>query len=49
MLKLGISLSKLGKNEDSCAAFLEMQNKFPSLQNRLRKRLLKEMTVGGCN
>ena len=49
MLKLGISLSKLGKNEDSCAAFMEMQNKFPNLRNRLRKRLLKEMTVGGCN
>ena len=49
MLKLGISLAKLGKSEDSCAAFLEMQNKFPNLQNRLRKRLLKEMTVGGCN
>ena len=49
MLKLGISLAKLGKSEDSCAAFLEMQNKFPNLRNRLRKRLLKEMTVGGCN
>ena len=49
MLKLGISLAKLGKSEDSCAAFLEMQNKFPTLRNRLRKRLLKEMTVGGCN
>ena len=49
MLKLGISLAKLGKSEDSCAAFLEMQNKFSSLRNRLRKRLLKEMTVGGCN
>jgi len=49
MLKLGISLSKLGKIEDSCAAFVEMQNKFPNLRNRLRKRLLKEMTVGGCN
>ena len=49
MLKLGISLAKLGKNDDSCAAFLEIQNKFPNLRNRLRKRLLKEMTVGGCN
>ena len=49
MLKLGISLAKLGKSEDSCAAFLEMQNKFPNLRNRLRKRLLKELTVGGCN
>ncbi len=49
MLKLGISLAKLGKSDDSCAAFLEMQNKFPNLRNRLRKRLLKEMTVGGCN
>ena len=49
MLKLGISLAKLGKSEDSCAAFLEMQNKFPNLRNRLQNRLLKEMTVGGCN
>ena len=49
MLKLGISLAKLGKSEDSCAAFLEMQNRFPNLRNRLRRRLLKEMKAGGCN
>jgi len=48
-LKLGISLAKLGKSEDSCAAFLEMQNRFPNLQNRLRKRVLKKMKAGGCN
>ena len=49
MLKLGISLAKLGKNEDSCAAFTEMQSKFPNLRNRLRKRMLKEMNAAGCN
>ena len=49
MLKLGISLAKLGKSEDSCAAFLEMQNKFPNLRNRLLKRLLIEITEGGFN
>ena len=49
MLKLGISLAKLGKSEDSCAAFLEMQTKFPNLRARLRKRLLKEMKTADCN
>lgn len=49
MLKLGISLARLGKSEDSCAAFLEMQTKFPNLRNRLRKRMLKEMEAADCN
>ena len=49
MLKLGISLAKLGKSEDSCAAFLEMQTKFPNLRTRLRKRMLKEMKTADCN
>ena len=49
MLKLGISLAKLGKNEDSCAAFIEMQTKFPNLRTRLRKRMLKEMKAADCN
>lgn len=49
MLKLGISLAKLGKSEESCAVFVEMQTKFPNLKNRLRKRMLKEMKAADCN
>ncbi len=48
MLKLGIALGKLGKGEDSCAAFLEMQSKFTELRNQVRKRMLKEIKAGGC-
>ena len=49
MLKLGISLGKLGKNDDSCAAFLEMQQKFQNLRPRLHKRMIKEMKAANCN
>ena len=49
MLKLGITLGKLGKGEDACAAYLEMGRKFPNLQRQTRKRMVKEMKRGGCN
>ena len=49
MLKLGISLSKLGKVEDACAAFLEMQRKFANLRSQVRKRMLREMKAVGCS
>lgn len=49
LLKLGISLSKLGKMEDACAAFLEMQRKFTSLRTQVRKRMLREMKAVGCS
>ncbi|MBT4489377.1 MAG: tol-pal system protein YbgF [Rhodospirillaceae bacterium] len=49
MLKLGIALGKLGKKEDACAAFLEMQTNFTELRTQVRKRMLKEMKAGGCN
>ncbi len=49
MLKLGISLSKLGNVEDACAAFLEMQRKFANLRSQVRKRMLREMKAVGCS
>ncbi len=49
MLKLGISLGKLGNVEDACAAFLEMQRKFANLRSQVRKRMLREMKALGCS
>jgi tol-pal system protein YbgF len=49
MLKLGIALGKLGKVEDACAAFLEMQSKFTKLRTQVRKRMLKEIQAAGCS
>ena len=49
MLKLGISLGKLGNVEDACAAFLEMQRKFANLRSQVRKRMLREMKAMGCS
>ncbi len=49
LLKLAITLGKMGKKEDACAAFLELKDKFPNLRNQVRKRMLKEMKAGGCN
>lgn len=48
MLKLGIALGKLGKAEDACAAFLEMQSKFTKLRTQVRNRMLKEIQAGSC-
>ncbi len=48
MLKLGITLGKMGQNEEACATFLEMAKRFTSLRPQVRKRLRQEMGTGSC-
>jgi tol-pal system protein YbgF len=49
MLKLGITLQKMGQKEEACATYLEMQKLYPNLQANVRKRMQQEMKAGGCS
>ncbi|MDA1097619.1 MAG: tol-pal system protein YbgF [Proteobacteria bacterium] len=48
MLKLGITLGKMGQKEEACATFLEMSKLFTNLRPQVRRRLQQEMTAGSC-
>lgn len=48
MLKLGITLGKMGQKEEACATFVEMTKLFTSLRPQVRKRLRQEMSAGSC-
>jgi len=48
MLKLGITLGKMGQKEEACATYIELKKKFPELRAQVGRRLRKEMRVGGC-
>ena len=49
MLKLGITLGKMGQKEEACATFLEMQKLFTNLRPQVGKRMRQEMKAGGCS
>ncbi|MDP7546817.1 MAG: tol-pal system protein YbgF, partial [Alphaproteobacteria bacterium] len=48
MLKLGITLGKMGQREEACATFSEMAKLFTSLRPQVRKRMRQEISAGGC-
>ena len=48
LLKLGMSLSRLGRRDEACATFQELDEKFPDLTNDVKARGRKEWQQAGC-
>ncbi len=48
LLKLGMSLGALGKNEEACAAFDELERGFENLDPRIRRRAKAERARFSC-
>lgn len=48
LLKLGMSLAKLGKKEDACLSFQQLQKDFPGDASPVNRRALQEMKTLGC-
>ncbi len=48
LLKLGLSLAKLGKKEDACLSLQQLQKEFPGDSNPVNRRAKQEMTQLGC-
>lgn len=48
LLKLGITLRKMGQKDEACATFLELDKKFPDASQPVRTRLNREMSEAGC-
>lgn len=48
MLKLGITLGKMGQREEACATLLEMRKQFTDLRAQVRKRMQREIKAAAC-
>jgi tol-pal system protein YbgF len=48
LLKLGLSLSKLGKKEDACLSFQQLKKEFPGETVPANRRAAQEMKTLGC-
>ncbi len=48
LLKLGVTLSRLGKNAEACATFVELNNKFPEAAQTLLDEASDEAAAAGC-
>lgn len=48
LLKLGLSLVALGRNEDACSTFHHLETEYPEVQPRTRKRLEQGRAKAGC-
>ncbi len=48
LLKLGVTLSRLGKNAEACATFGELNNKFPEAAQTLLDEAADEAAAAGC-
>lgn len=48
LLKLGLSLGKLGKKEDACLSLQQLQKEFPGDSSPVNRRAKQEMTQLGC-
>jgi tol-pal system protein YbgF len=48
LLKLGLSLSKLGKKDDACLSLRQLQKEIPDASNPLRRRAVQEIKQLGC-
>lgn len=49
LLKLGLSLSKLGKKDDACLSFAQLKKEFPGEVSPVIRRADQEMKQIGCN
>lgn len=48
LLKLGMSLAKLGKKDDACLSFVQLQKEFPGDAAPANRRAIQEMKTLGC-
>lgn len=48
LLKLGLSLAKIGKKDDACLSFQQLKKQFPGDQSTVGARALQEMKQIGC-
>lgn len=48
LLKLGLSLAKLGQKDDACLSFQQLKKEFPGEQNSASRRATQEMKQIGC-
>lgn len=48
LLKLGMSLHRLGEQDAACAAFAELSDKFPNAPSHLKQRAASESERSGC-
>jgi len=49
LLKLGLSLEKLGKKEDACLSFQQLKKQFPGDTVPANRRAVQEMKTLGCS
>lgn len=48
LLKLGVTLSRLGKTAEACATFAELSRKFPDAPQNMRDKAAQEAAGAGC-
>ena len=48
LLKLGVTLSRLGKTAEACATFAELGRKFPDAPQNMRDKAAQEAAGAGC-
>lgn len=48
LMKLAMSLSRLGEKDAACSAFAALENDFPKMQAQLRRRAESERQRAGC-
>jgi len=48
LLKLGMSLGELGKNQEACVALAELRKQFPSAPSNIQDRAARERQRYGC-
>ena len=48
LLKLGLSLTKIGKKEDACLSFMQLKKQFPNDQSTVGARAQQEIKALGC-
>ncbi len=48
LLKLGVTLSRLGKTAEACATFAELDRKFPNAPQNMRDKAAQESAAAGC-
>lgn len=48
LLKLGVTLSRLGKTAEACATFSELGRKFPAAPQTMRDKAAQEASAAGC-
>ena len=48
LVKLGLTLSNMGQNEDACAAFYEIEVSYPGASDAITRRAASEKARLGC-